>query len=125
MEWYDIVSKWWALILIGIAIITSLARYTIKIHKATEELKRVSKHDNEIKAIKDKTSEIETATQELRGDVQELRKTLKENAADQKADIRILMSVLFSIMDFLQKDGDDKTEVIRAHNELRDRIIQK
>jgi len=124
--WLEIIQKWWWLITISLGLIVTLYRYSIRIHKATEELKRVSQHDKEIKEIREKTDKIEEDTKELKAEMAGLRTSLDNHSTDQKADISIMMDVLFSILDFLKThDGVTDEAVKSAHNKLRKRTLEK
>lgn len=126
MGWLEIIQKWWWLITISLGLIVTLYRYSIRIHKATEELKRVSQHDKEIKEIREKTDKIEEDTKELKAEMAGLRTSLDNHSTDQKADISIMMDVLFSILDFLKThDGQIDEAVKSAHNKLRKRTLEK
>lgn len=126
MGWLEIIQKWWWLITISLGLIVTLYRYSIRIHKATEELKRVSQHDKEIKEIREKTDKIEEDTKELKAEMAGLRTSLDNHSTDQKADISIMMDVLFSILDFLKThDGVTDESVKSAHNKLRKRTLEK
>lgn len=127
MAWIEIIQKWWWLITIGLGLIVTLYRYSIRIHKATEELKQVSKHDSDIQKIWEKTEKIEGDTKELKTEMAGMRESLEKHSTDQKSDISTMMDVLFSILDFLQDGswGDKDGTVRNAHKRLRQRTLDK
>ncbi len=124
-EFIKFLQSWWWLVGIVGGLVIAFYRYSVKIHKATEELKRVAAHDSDIDKIWLKTKLIEEDTAEMKKAMSEIKKAMDDHVIDQKKDISTIMNVLFSLLDFLKKEDGDTSDVSRAHEVLRRRTLEK
>lgn len=118
MDWFQTFKDWWWLVGVFGALIGTLIKYTVRIHKATEALTQVAKHDQELKELKQNMGDM---SNEMTG----LRKDLSDHASEQKRDIQHIHETLYSILDALLKLNDNPADVAEAHKKLRRHNLEK
>lgn len=118
MSWIDHLKDWWWVVVTALGIIATLWRYSIKIHKATEALTAVAKHEDDIKKIKEQSDRIES-------DVSGLRTSLDDHILVQKKDMRVINEALIAILGNLHTDGTPADDVKIAQAKLMDNLMDK
>lgn len=124
MDWMNTLKDWWWFAALIAGALVTLARYSVRLNKASEELKRVAEHDRKLVQITEQYDHIKDDTEGLKTGLQDLHAALDRHVVEQKEDIRAMTAALYSILDKL-KDMGGNGEIAAAHQELRKHTLNK
>lgn len=108
---------WWLAGLVA-ALIGLVWRSAIKTNKLMEQVQSVKSHDEQIR-------EIKRDTEELKGKIELLSQEMADHVVGQKHEISVMMKTLFTLVDAVKELSQNNTEVIAAHKELREHVVEK